>query len=189
MREQPTKTYSQDRKGNSRKLGWFYNPPIAVKMHPSLLYPPAHLSPVVALELSQQAPTLLRNTPSSISSYSLNSLFSAAESAELWTIYENLMMSCLRTGDEQSAHLCLQRLTERFGADKERIMALRGLFQEAIAEDDVALEKVLKEYGTILKQDPTNMVRKKSQANRTSLTVTARIEKAHRLTEVAQTHE
>jgi len=72
--------------------------------------------------------------------------------------YENLMLSCLRTGDEQSAHLCLERLTERFGAENERLMALRGLFQEAIAQDDAALKQVLGEYETILTKDPANMV-------------------------------
>lgn len=69
------------------------------------------------------------------------------------------MMSCLRTGDEESAHVCLQRLTERFGATNERLMALRGLFQEAVAADDAELKNVLKEYETILAQDPSNMVR------------------------------
>lgn len=68
------------------------------------------------------------------------------------------MLSCLRTGDEQSAGLCLERLTERFGAENERLMALRGLFQEAIAVDDAALKQVLEEYERILKDDPANMV-------------------------------
>jgi hypothetical protein len=72
--------------------------------------------------------------------------------------YENLMLSCLRTGDEQSAHWCLERLTKRFGADNERLMALRGLFQEAIASDDAALKQVLDEYERLLMEDPSNMV-------------------------------
>lgn len=127
-------------------------------MTSSLLHPPAHLPPAVALRLSQQAPTLLQSTPSSISPYSLSSLWSAAESPELWTTYENLMLSCLRTGDEQSAHLCLERLTARFGAENERLMALRGLFQEATADDDAALKQVLEEYEAILKKDSSNVV-------------------------------
>jgi len=69
------------------------------------------------------------------------------------------MLSCLRTGDEESAHICLERLTTRFGADNERLMGLRGLFQEAVAKDDAALKQVLDEYDTILKKDPSNMVR------------------------------
>jgi hypothetical protein len=68
------------------------------------------------------------------------------------------MQSCLRTGDEQSAHICLERLTNRFGSENERVMALRGLFQEAIAEDDAALQCVLEEYDSILARDQTNMV-------------------------------
>lgn len=69
------------------------------------------------------------------------------------------MLSCLRTGDEQSAALCLERLTERFGSENERLMALRGIFQEAIAQDDNDLRQVLGEYENILKKDPGNMVR------------------------------
>jgi hypothetical protein len=127
-------------------------------MSSSLLHPPAHLPPTAALQLSQQAPSLLQNTPSSIAPYSIGSLWATSESPELWTTYENLMLSCLRTGDEQSAHLCLERLTERFGAENERLMALRGLFQEAIAQDDAALKQVLEEYDNILVTDPSNMV-------------------------------
>jgi len=37
-------------------------------------------------------------------------------------------------------------------------MALRGLFQEAIAKDDAELEKVLEEYNNILTKDPGNTV-------------------------------
>lgn len=128
-------------------------------MSSSLLHPPAHLSPAVALELSQSAPSVLRNAPSSIGSYSLNSLLAAAETPDLWTSYEHLMLSCLRTGDEESAHLCLTRLTERFGEDNPRLMGLRGLFQEAVAKDDAALKQVLAEYENILEEDPSNIVR------------------------------
>jgi hypothetical protein len=69
------------------------------------------------------------------------------------------MQSCLRTGDEQSAYSCLERLTERFGPENERVMALRGLFQEAVAEDKQALQKILDDYDSVVARDPTNMVR------------------------------
>jgi hypothetical protein len=68
------------------------------------------------------------------------------------------MLSCLRTGDEESARLCLDRLTERFGSQNERLMALRGLYQEATAQNDATLKEVLAEYEKILKNDPSNMV-------------------------------
>lgn len=69
------------------------------------------------------------------------------------------MLSCLRTGDEQSARLCLERLTNRFGVENERIRALQGLFQEATAEDDAALQRILVDYDTILENDAGNTVR------------------------------
>jgi hypothetical protein len=124
----------------------------------------------VALQLSQQAPALLQSKPSSISQYSISSLFKEAESAELWTIYENLMLSCLRTGDEKSASQCLERLTARFGADNERVMALEGLFQEATAEDDAALRKLLARYEEILAEDSSNMVHPFTYVTVTALT-------------------
>ncbi|RFU34654.1 hypothetical protein B7463_g1682, partial [Scytalidium lignicola] len=126
-------------------------------MSSALLQPPLHLSPAAALQLSQKAPAILNSTPSSTSPNLLASILSAAESADLWTTYENLLISCLRTGDEDSAHLCLDRLTQRFGAENERVMAFKGLFQEATAEDDAALQKVLREYEEILAKDPSNM--------------------------------
>lgn len=68
------------------------------------------------------------------------------------------MLSCLRTGDEQSARICLERLTQRFGESNERLMAFRGMLKEATAEDDAALQLVLKEYEAILVKDAGNMV-------------------------------
>ncbi|EHK97913.1 putative TPR repeat protein oca3 [Glarea lozoyensis 74030] len=51
----------------------------------------------------------------------------------------------------------LTPLTARFGADNERLMALRGVFQEATAKDDAALKTVLEEYEKIIAADPSNM--------------------------------
>jgi len=72
--------------------------------------------------------------------------------------YEQLLLSCLRTGDEKSAHLCLERLIARFSASNERVMGLRGLYQEAVAENDAQLDRVLEEYDAILSEDPTIVV-------------------------------
>jgi len=74
-------------------------------------------------------------------------------------MYERLLLSCLRTGDDEAAHSCLQKLIDRFGATNERVMGLRGLYQEAVAQDDSALERVLKEYNDVLADDPVNTVR------------------------------
>jgi len=128
------------------------------KMPPSLLHPPGQLSPADALHLSQRAPEVLRSSPSSFSPWSLASLWASSESPELWINYENLLLSCLRTGDEQAAHECLERLAKRFGDDNERIMAFKGLLQEADAENDAALERVLEGYNQLLSDKNTNIV-------------------------------
>jgi ER membrane protein complex subunit 2 len=128
-------------------------------MSSSLLRPPSHLPPATALQLSQQAPKIIKEAPGAISTSVLQSLFSASETPELWTIYENLLLSCLRTGDEEAAHQCLGRLINRFGDENERVMALVGLLKEADAQDNATLEVVLKEYNAILDRNPTNIVR------------------------------
>lgn len=130
---------------------------INIKMAMELLDPPPHLSPETALRMSQQAPRILQTSPTTSLPYPL-SLFISGETPETWTAYENLLVACLRTGDDKSARLCLDRLTERFGEKNERIMAMRGMYEEAVASDTRALERVLKQYEDILKDDPTNMV-------------------------------
>lgn len=72
--------------------------------------------------------------------------------------YEILFLSCLWTRDDESARRCLERLTDRFGASNERVMGLKGMYDEAVAEDIGALERTLKGYESVLAEDPTNMV-------------------------------
>jgi hypothetical protein len=86
-------------------------------------------------------------------------LFAGSEKSELWLQYENLILSCLRTGDEHAARRCLQRLVARFGEDNERVQALRGLVKEAEAKSNSDLEGILKEYDQILGENDTNIVR------------------------------
>lgn len=111
-----------------------------------------------ALALSQEAPHHLRKYTASKIPFPIP-FVSSPESAELWTTYERVLLSCLRTGDDKSAFLCLEKLIERFGASNERVMGLRGLYQESVAEDTSALEKILREYDRVLREDPTNAVR------------------------------
>lgn len=73
-------------------------------------------------------------------------------------MYEKLLLSCLRTGDDKAAHSCLEKLIDRFGVKNERVMGLRGLYQEAVATDHAALEKILKEYNDVIAEDPVNTV-------------------------------
>lgn len=115
-------------------------------MAPSLLYNPAKLPPSAALQLAQQAPVVLQGSSS------------ASETVDQWATYENLLLSCLRTGDDEAAAKCMDRLEARFGADNERVMALRGLLSEAQAQNNGELEAVLKQYDAILEGNSTNIV-------------------------------
>jgi len=130
-------------------------------MAPSLFRSPVQLPPADALELSKQAPAILRSFPSTVSSSAITDLFSAPENPELWLTYENLILSSLRTGDDKAAHECLARLLARFGNENERVMALGGLVKEAEAANNGELERVLKEYDQILSENDTNIVRRR----------------------------
>lgn len=126
------------------------------RMTDQLLAPPTHLSPTESLRLSQLAPKWLRSQAPSNLPYPL-SLLTTSESAEQWQANENLMVACLRTGDDETASICLDKLSQRFGPDNERVQALRGLYEEATATDEQALLKVLKSYDEILEEKPANV--------------------------------
>lgn len=131
---------------------------------PNLLLPPSQIPPQTALALSQKAPLILSHPPTSSLPWPLSLLFSR-ETPESWTIHENLFYSALRTGDETSARATLDRMEARFGAENERIITLRGIFNEATAQSDADLEKVFDGYEKILREDPTNMsIRKRRVA-------------------------
>ncbi|RYO81594.1 hypothetical protein DL764_009736 [Monosporascus ibericus] len=117
----------------------------------SLLRPPSHLPPATALKHSQLAPSILENTAGAVSNSTLQSLLAPSETPELWTTYENLLLSCLRTGDDEAAHRCLERLVKRFGDENERVLALKGLLKEAEAEDDATLEPITKRRVALLR--------------------------------------
>ncbi|KAJ9668752.1 Inositol phosphatase SIW14 [Coniosporium apollinis] len=133
-------------------------------MAAELINPPPSVPPALALRMSQQAPRILQQSSGPSLPYPL-SLLTASEAPETWIGYENLMLACLRTGDDRSARICLEKLTQRFGEDNERVMALRGMYHEAVAEDYKALESIFRGYEEVLKKDPTNMpIRKRRVA-------------------------
>ncbi|KAF3163341.1 hypothetical protein TWF106_004167 [Orbilia oligospora] len=103
----------------------------------------AHPTPSESLALSQLAPSVLN--------------LSITDTPEQWVLYESLLLSTLRTGDDTSARLILQRLADRFGNDNARIMALQGVYDECTATNQAQLEEVLKNYTEVLKDDPTNI--------------------------------
>ncbi len=120
---------------------------------------PLRQPPSEALDLSQQTTQHLQKYASTGTSIMPIPFLSYPESTELWIKYERYLLSCLRTGDNKAAHVCLERLMERFGATNERVMGLRGLYQEAVAKDEHALGEILKEYNEVLAEDPVNTVR------------------------------
>lgn len=111
--------------------------------------------PATVLSLSQKATSLLSKSSLKPKSQIL-AIVSAVEEPLEWSELEQVFLACLRSGDDKSAHLCLERLTQRFGAANYRIMALRGLYQEAKAENEEDLRRVLLSYNEIVKEDPMN---------------------------------
>ena len=137
---------------------------VATMATANLLAPPTNIPPPTALALSQKAPKIISNPPTSSLPWPLSLLFSR-ETPESWAIHENLLLSALRTGDEASAAKILERLESRFGAGNERIITLRGIYNEATAQTDEDLEKVFDGYQKILVEDPTNVsIRKRRVA-------------------------
>jgi hypothetical protein len=126
-------------------------------MSVDLVNPPPNISPKTALQISQKAPPFIESASRSLLPFPL-SLLSADDTAEKWTTYENLFVSCLRTGDDKSAHLILDKLIARFGDKNERVMAYQGMMAEANAETEQEAIKVLREYGELLEEDPSNLV-------------------------------
>lgn len=118
----------------------------------SLLLAPTNSQPQTAVALSQQAPSFFKSQTSWSLPYPL-SLFSNSESPEKWQSYENIFLACLRTGDNASAYLCLEELTDRFGQTNEKVTALRGLYAEATAKTPEELNNVMSHYEEILKED------------------------------------
>lgn len=128
---------------------------------------PLRYSHSEALNLSQQTEQYLRKYGSTGTSFPIP-LLSHPDSTEIWITYEKLLLACLRTGDDKAAHLCLEKLVDRFGATNERVMGLRGLYQEAVAQDDSALERIVHEYQEVLAEDPANTVRSSRTPGRKS---------------------
>ncbi|PGH18753.1 hypothetical protein AJ79_00166 [Helicocarpus griseus UAMH5409] len=112
--------------------------------------------PTAVLRLSQQAQLFLQSHPAQQPSFPF-SILAAPETPELWTNYEQLLLACLRTGDDEAARQCLERLSKRFGPANERVMALKGVYDEALAQDQAALQDILAGYDDVLKENPVNV--------------------------------
>ena len=114
-------------------------------------------SPITTLRFSQQAPVILEHQLRSEKN-PISTLIAKQEEPENYGIIEQLFFSCLQTGDDRSALLCLEQLTRRFGSSNEKVMGLRGLYEEAIAENQSDLEDSLRKYDSSLLENPLNLV-------------------------------
>lgn len=110
-----------------------------------------------AIEHAQMTPQFLNHNSTSLPLSPL-SLLTPPETSELWYVYEQLLVSCLQCGDDKSANMCLERLAGRFDSSNERVMGLKGMYDEAVAEDSRDLETILQNYRNTLSQRPTNGV-------------------------------
>lgn len=112
---------------------------------------------IATLRLSQQAPSILDHQLTSQSN-ALPLTTPGRERPDEQEAVEQLLVACLHTGDDKSALLCLERLTRCFGESNERVTGLHGLYEEAIAEGDIDLERCLQKYNRLLQGNPVNVV-------------------------------
>jgi len=112
--------------------------------------------PATVLSLSQKASSTLSRSSLKIKPLVFSAVSAVEEPVE-WAELEQIFHACLRTGDDEAAHLCLERLSQRFGVTNHRIMALRGLYQEAQAETEDDLRPILQGYNKIVQEDPMNI--------------------------------
>ncbi|ETN38942.1 uncharacterized protein HMPREF1541_06984 [Cyphellophora europaea CBS 101466] len=120
------------------------------------LQPSPFADPKDALQLAQKAPRVLAKSASIATTFPM-SVVGTPESPETWVELASLFYACLRTGDDKSAYLALERLTKRFGEDNDRVMAMRGMYQEAVAQGDEELRSILQDYNKILSTNPVNV--------------------------------
>jgi hypothetical protein len=121
-----------------------------------LAHPPPNASNETALRISQAAPRFLKNSANALP-WPL-SLLTSDESPETWAAYETLFTQCLRTGDDASAKQLVERMVARFSDRNDRVQAYQGMWEEATAQSEKDLLRVLEIYGKLLEKDPTNMV-------------------------------
>jgi hypothetical protein len=125
-------------------------------MSVDLAHPPPNPTPETAVRITQLAPKFLKRTPKP-AKWPL-SLITGDPPAETWSSLETLYIQCLRTGDDTSAKDILDRFIARFGEKSEKVMAYQGMWEEAVAQTDQEINKVLDIYGKMLEADPSNLV-------------------------------
>ncbi|PWY63558.1 tetratricopeptide repeat domain protein [Aspergillus heteromorphus CBS 117.55] len=105
---------------------------------------------------AQKAPIILRRQPHTEKGLS-SSLGDNLPEPENYGELEQLMFSCLQSGDDKSALLCIEQLSSRFGVFDAKVAGLRGLFEEATAESEPSLEECLQKYDLAISENPVNL--------------------------------
>ena len=112
---------------------------------------------IATLHFAQQAPLIL-NQKLHLGENPLFSFVSKKETFDEYGTIEQLFFSCLQSGDDKSALVCLDQLKLRFASSNERVMGLAGLYEEAVAENQSSLEECLQKYDNLLSENPVNLV-------------------------------
>ncbi|OJI87661.1 hypothetical protein ASPTUDRAFT_62090 [Aspergillus tubingensis CBS 134.48] len=92
---------------------------------------------ITTFHLAQKAPLILKRQSSSVETVAPSS-----------------------SGDDKSALLCTEQLAARFGMTDERIIGLRGMYEEAVAENPTRLEECLQTYDLALSENPPVLKRR-----------------------------
>ncbi|PYH28325.1 uncharacterized protein BO87DRAFT_322496 [Aspergillus neoniger CBS 115656] len=108
---------------------------------------------ITTFHLAQKAPLILKRQSSSVETVAPSSV----RGIENYGVVEQLLFSCLQSGDDKSALLCTEQLAARFGMTDERIIGLRGMYEEAVAENPTRLEECLQTYDLALSENPVNL--------------------------------
>ncbi|GLA15378.1 hypothetical protein AnigIFM62618_001902 [Aspergillus niger] len=108
---------------------------------------------ITTFNLAQKAPLILQRQSSSVETFAPSSV----RGIENYGVVEQLLFSCLQSGDDKSALLCTEQLAARFGVTDERILGLRGMYEEAVAENRSSLEECLQTYDLALSENPVNL--------------------------------
>ncbi|GKZ27466.1 hypothetical protein AbraIFM66951_005278 [Aspergillus brasiliensis] len=110
---------------------------------------------IATFHLAQKAPLILQRQSSSEETFAPSS----PQGKDNHGVVEQLLFSCLQSGDDKSALLCTEQLAARFGVTDERIAGLTGMYEEAVAESQSGLEECLQRYDLALSENPVNLTR------------------------------
>ncbi|PYH97011.1 tetratricopeptide repeat domain protein [Aspergillus ellipticus CBS 707.79] len=121
-----------------------------------ILEPDNRSNLVATFRLAQRAPMVLQKQSHAEENFPDTFVHNGKE-AEDYGAIERLLFSCLQSGDDKSASCFIEQLAGRFDTLDEKVTGLKGLFEEATAEDHSSLEQYLRRYDLLLSKNPVNL--------------------------------